>query len=42
MEVIKKARPQLKQGTLKNYATQLRKMEKLFGIEFVDKDPHRS
>jgi len=39
MEVIKKARPQLKQGTLKNYATQLRKMEKLFGIEFVDKDP---
>ncbi len=39
MEVIKQARPDLKPSTLKNYKTQLRKMEKLFGVEFVDKDP---
>jgi len=39
MEVIKQARPDLKPSTVKNYATQLRKMEKLFGVEFVDKDP---
>ena len=39
MEVIKQARPDLKPSTLKNYKTQLRKMEKLFGIAFVDKDP---
>lgn len=39
MEVIKQARPDLKPSTVKNYATQLRKMEKLFGVDFVDKDP---
>ncbi len=39
MEVIKQARPDLKPSTVKNYATQLRKMEKLFGVDFVDKNP---
>ncbi len=39
MEVITKARPDLKPSTVKNYATQLRKMEKLFGVDFVDKNP---